>query len=112
MDGSIGQACYEQAKAFHDTISAQSHVYGLLSLPSGKATPIGSLVDLTHMRRGPDHMRGVLAAIASPDTRIISSTVTEKGSRRNPITGDLDLDAADLAVRVGAGSAFLRLLGR
>ena len=83
----------------HDTLAAQDHVYGLLSLPSGEATPIGALAGLTHMRRSAEDMRNVLAAVANPQTRIISSTVTEKGYYHDPITGDLDLGNADSPVR-------------
>jgi mannitol-1-phosphate/altronate dehydrogenase len=83
----------------HDTLAAQDHVYGLLSLPSGEATPVGALAGLTHMRRSAEDMRRVLAAVADPRTRIISSTVTEKGYYHDPITGDLDLSGADSPVR-------------
>jgi fructuronate reductase len=45
----------------------------------------------------PDAPQAVLHAIAAPDTRIVSLTVTEKGYCHDPATGALRLDHPDIA---------------
>lgn len=45
----------------------------------------------------PENPQAVLDAIAAPDTRIVSLTVTEKGYCHDPATGALRLDHPDIA---------------
>jgi fructuronate reductase len=47
----------------------------------------------------------VVTAIASPDTRIVTLTVTEKAYCRNPATGDLDADHDDIRADLAGGTA-------
>ena len=46
---------------------------------------------------GPDDPAALVAAMAAADVHIITLTVTEKGYRLDPATGDLLLDDADVA---------------
>jgi len=54
---------------------------------------IGAIVDVLH---APPDNAPVIAAIAAPETRMVTLTVTEKAYCRNPATGDLDLDHPDI----------------
>ena len=54
---------------------------------------IGSVKDILC---APPGNEPVIAAIASADTRIVTLTVTEKAYCRNPASGDLDADHADI----------------
>ena len=66
---------------------------------------IGSILDVLH---APPDNAPVIAAIAAPETRMVTLTVTEKAYCRNPATGELDLGhpdiKADLETRSGARS--------
>ena len=76
-----------------DTAEALNPQDGLYTLAirhdeSLKARIIGSVKDvLCRPGNGP-----VVAAIASPETRMVTLTVTEKAYCRNPATGELDAD--------------------
>ncbi|WP_136659749.1 mannitol dehydrogenase family protein [Nitratireductor sp. XY-223] len=69
------------------------------------ARVIGAIVDILH---APPGNLAVIEAIAAPQTRIVTLTVTEKAYCRNPATGELNLDhpeiRADLESGGGAGS--------
>lgn len=63
---------------------------------------IGSVRDVLV---APENPEAVIAALASPDVRVVTFTVTEKGYLRDSSTGSLLIDTADLAHDLaGAGA--------
>lgn len=91
-----------------DTLNPQDGLYTLLTRgPDGmRARVVGSIARVLVAPREPD---AVLAALAAPETRIVSLTITEKGYGIDPATGGLDMNApaiaADLAEPRAPGSA-------
>ncbi|HEY1699358.1 MAG TPA: mannitol dehydrogenase family protein [Trebonia sp.] len=83
-------------------LAPQDLLYTVLERGPGARPPrvVGAVREILAGHRDP---AGVVAAIARPDVRIVTLTVTEKGYRHDPATGDLDLAdqeiAADLAGR-------------
>ena len=51
---------------------------------------------MRHLLVAPENPEAVIAAMAHPDVRIVSLTVTEKGYCRDPATGDLDEHSSDV----------------
>ena len=80
----VGLLDHPAEAQLHADLASQDLVYGLLSMPSGDARAIGSLAELTHTPSSPAATQAALAAIAAPTTRIVSSTVTEKGYCHDP----------------------------
>ncbi len=78
-----------------DRLKPQDGLYTLLKLaPAGpELRVIGSVLDVLVAPEGPS---ALLARIASPDTRIVSLTVTEKGYCHDPATGRLRADHPDI----------------
>ncbi|MDP3897915.1 MAG: mannitol dehydrogenase family protein, partial [Mesorhizobium sp.] len=72
-----------------DAMNPQNGLYTLLTRgPEGvSARVIGSIVRVLVAPREPD---AVLAALAAPETKIVSLTITEKGYGIDPKTGGLD----------------------
>ena len=73
-----------------DVLMAQDGLYTLvLKHPDGTLQPqvIGSIVDYL---LAPDDPEGVIEKMASPQTRIVSLTVTEGGYNMHPVTGAFD----------------------
>jgi len=83
-----------------DALNPQKGLYTLLERGPGgvSARVIGSIAEVLVAR---DQQAKVLVALSSPDTKIVSLTITEKGYGLDPKTGGLDLGhpavAADLA---------------
>lgn len=79
-----------------EVMAAQDCLYTLtLKHPDGALEPrvIGSHVKYLY---GPADPAAVLAQMTDPAVRIVSLTVTEGGYHYNPVTGELDADAAEL----------------
>lgn len=78
-----------------DRLKPQDGLYTLLKLaPAGpELRIIGSVLDVLVAPEGPS---ALLARIASPETRIVSLTVTEKGYCHDPATGRLRADHPDI----------------
>src|SRR5690606_18151136 len=88
-----------------EQLRPQDGLYGVLTKGSASSSlrVIGSMRQVAFLQ---DESRTVLDAIASPEVRVISSTVSEKGYRRAPLGGP-DLDDLDLACDLAAVSAEL-----
>ncbi|MEU6259411.1 mannitol dehydrogenase family protein [Streptomyces sp. NPDC047043] len=91
--GTLGVASRSPAVA--DALRAQDHHYSVVEI-----SPEGARVTVPAVHTGvlvtahePD---AVVDAIAAPDTRIVSLTVTEHGYTFSPRTGRLDLDHEDI----------------
>ncbi len=83
-------------KAMHEVLAAQDHLYTLVvKHPDGTLEPriIGAIVDYLY---APDDPGAVVERLASPDTRIVSLTVTEGGYNVHPVTGDFDEKDTDV----------------
>ena len=85
-----------QSPTTRDQLAPQGFAYTALELGPGGETPrvVGSVLDVLVAREDP---AAVLAVMADPRIRIVTLTVTEKGYRLDPATGDLLLDDADVA---------------
>lgn len=87
-----------RSPAVRDALLPQDFLYSVLEVdgPERRAKVVGALLDCIHAPSDPE---GLLAALASPATKIVTLTVTEKGYCLVPATGELDEDAvaSDLA---------------
>lgn len=92
--GILGVASRSAAVA--DALRAQELRYSVLELAPGGARAVVPAVH-TGVLVGAHDPSAVVAAVAAPETRIVSLTVTEHGYTFSPRTGRLDLD--DDAVR-------------
>ncbi|WP_232459893.1 mannitol dehydrogenase family protein [Curvibacter sp. AEP1-3] len=86
-----------------DTRDALAPQDGLYTLAIRDAAPQGQprqrlqvIGAVLRMLVAPENPQEVLDAIAAPDTRIVSLTVTEKGYCHDPATGTLRLDHPDI----------------
>ena len=78
-----------------DQLLPQGGAYTSVTLGSdgNTATVIGSIVDVLV---APEDPAKVIDALADPDTRIVSLTITEKGYCHLPASGTLDLSHGDI----------------
>jgi mannitol 2-dehydrogenase len=79
-----------------DAMTAQSGLYTLVvKHPDGHYEPrvIGSIKEYLY---APDDPEAVIEKMASPDTKIVSLTVTEGGYNFNPVTGEFVADNPDV----------------
>ncbi|MDX3805603.1 mannitol dehydrogenase family protein [Bosea thiooxidans] len=78
-----------------DRLKPQDGLYTLLKLaPAGpELRVIGSVLDVLV---APESPAALVARLASPETRIVSLTVTEKGYCHDPATGKLKADHPDI----------------
>jgi fructuronate reductase len=78
-----------------DRLMPQEGLYTTLeAAPDGeRARIVGNLLDV---RVAPEDPATVVEALADPDTRIVSLTVTEKGYCHDPATGQLRVDHPDI----------------
>ena len=78
-----------------DQLAPQDGMYHAVTLaPGGEvAQVIGSV---TQVLVAPEDPAAVIAAMAAPDVKIVSLTITEKGYCHNPATGRLNLDHVDI----------------
>jgi mannitol 2-dehydrogenase len=77
-------------RAMQQVLRAQDNLYCLvLKHPGGdlESRVIGSLVEYLF---APDDAEAVIERMASPDTRIVSLTLTEGGYNLHPVTGEFD----------------------
>ncbi|MEW2549969.1 mannitol dehydrogenase family protein [Streptomyces sp. NPDC047002] len=98
-------AVAQHSRAVLDALRAQDHLYSVtLRHPEGARTRVaGVLARTLHAGADAGPLRDLLAA---GETAVVTTTVTEKGYRRDPASGGLDLAdplvAADLAGRAPA----------
>ena len=94
------------------TMADQDCLFGLMTMPSGRARVIGSIVKYDHCPSSKLALASAITALAAPTTRIASLTVTEKGYFQEPATGDLDFARPevqhDIALIRGGVEAALR----
>jgi mannitol 2-dehydrogenase len=86
-------------------LAAQDHLYTLvLKHSDGTYEPrvIGSIVDYLF---APEDPEAVIERMAAEATRIVSLTVTEGGYNLHHVTGEFDVDAADVRHDVGEPAA-------
>ena len=99
--GIVGAGVMPWDAKMHEALSTQDHLYTLVSRSQEgfDATVIGSIVDfiLAHPDQQP-----LIDKIASPETQIVSMTVTEGGYPVDDVTGDFDPDSPN----AGPDSAF------
>ena len=83
-----------------DQLNPQDGLYTLV-VRDGAQEPLRVIGAGRGVLVGPQDPQALVAAMASPDVHIVTLTVTEKGYRLDPATGDLMMDdpevAADLA---------------
>lgn len=85
-----------RSPAVRDALAPQDHLYTLVTRGAeGEACRvIGSIGQSLVLTEEPER---VLSALAAPDTRIVTLTVTEKGYGIDPASGQLRADDPDLA---------------
>ena len=91
-----GVGLREGDRKIHDVLNKQDGLYTLIvKHPDGKIEPqiIGSIIDF---KLGVDEAESVLEIMASPDTKIVSLTITEGGYNFNPTTGEFDFGNPDI----------------
>ncbi|WP_106420642.1 mannitol dehydrogenase family protein [Salinicola tamaricis] len=94
--GIVGVGVMPGDKRMQAALAAQDHLYTLVvKHPDGEYQPrvIGSIIDYLY---APDDIETVLETLADPRIRIVSLTVTEGGYNFHHVTGEFDLDNADV----------------
>jgi mannitol 2-dehydrogenase len=93
--GYCGLGLLKHDTRIRDVMLSQDCLYTLVerSLEGDKARIIGSIVNFLY---GPDHTQKVIEQMASPQTRIVSLTITEGGYYIDQSTGELDEKHPDL----------------
>ena len=76
-------------------LAPQGNLYAL-ALRDGGGEKLQVIGGLTACLVAPEDPQKLLEAMAHPETRIVSLTVTEKGYCHNPATGDLDENHPDI----------------
>ena len=79
----------------HDALHPQDGLY-TLAVRDGSGTAHRVIGAIERVIVAPDHPGQLLAALASPATRIVTLTVTEKGYCHDPATGALDERHGDI----------------
>jgi len=84
-----GVGLMEGDAAMRDALVPQDCLYNVISRDhsGSEVRVVGSIVEYIF---APEERERALARMTSPETRIVSVTVTEKGYGHNPATGDLD----------------------
>lgn len=93
--GICGVGLRETDRKMASVLHAQDCLYTLIAKhPSGdvQSRVIGSIVDFL---LGPDDPESVIEKMASPNTKIVSMTITEGGYHIDPVTGEFDATSAD-----------------
>jgi mannitol 2-dehydrogenase len=87
--GICGVGLLPQDNRLGEVLRSQDFLYTLVTRSAGgdHARVIGSLVNFLHAPTDPE---GIIERLASPETRIVSLTVTEGGYCENKATGQLD----------------------
>ena len=94
--GIVGVGMMPGDRRMKEVMSAQDNLYTLVvKYPDGhyEARVIGSIVDYLFAADDPD---AVIERMADPAIRIVSLTVTEGGYNFDHVTGEFDLDNADV----------------
>jgi len=94
--GIIGVGVMPGDRRMQEALAAQDHLYTLVvKHPDGRREPrvIGSMVDYLF---APDDPAAVVERLADPAIRIVSMTVTEGGYNFHPVSGEFDLENADI----------------
>jgi mannitol 2-dehydrogenase len=84
------------AAPMRDALTKQDNLYTVMeqAAEGSNARVIGSITDYLF---APDNVEAVIAKMASPDTHIVSMTVTESGYYVNENTHELQFDHPDIA---------------
>jgi mannitol 2-dehydrogenase len=91
-------------RRMHEVLQSQDHCYTLVEKAADgtrTARIIGSIVDYLY---APDDPEAVLERLASPQTRIVSLTVTEGGYNISAVTGEFDLSYPPVAADLTQGA--------
>lgn len=87
-------ACSLRSNTVHQQMAEQDFLYTVLERSANdKAEIIGAV---SQVLVGPESPQAIVAAIAEPNIKIISLTVTEKGYCHNPATGQLNIQHPDI----------------
>ncbi|MBW4444844.1 MAG: mannitol dehydrogenase family protein [Plectolyngbya sp. WJT66-NPBG17] len=89
--GICGIGLLEQDRRMRDALKSQDHLYTLVerSPNDDRARIIGSI---DRYLFAPEDPQSVIAAMASPDCRIVTLTITESGYYYNEGSGELEVD--------------------
>ncbi|MBV2361576.1 mannitol dehydrogenase family protein [Thalassococcus sp. CAU 1522] len=87
-----------------DQLEPQGCAYTSVTLAPGK-TQCRVIESIAAILVAPEDPQAVLTAMAAPETRIVSLTITEKGYCHNPATGRLEMDHPDIAHDLAASQA-------
>lgn len=100
----IGAGVRPYDAEMRETLKAQDWLTTLIALDPGTsaAEVVGSMVDYVPVNPGHGPL---IAAIAQPEIRIVSLTVTEGGYFRDPATGAFDPSASEIAADVANPAA-------
>lgn len=84
-----------------DALAAQDHLYTVVERDGGGARfqVVGAVLDVLV---APEDPAALVGALASPDTHLVTLTVTEKGYWLHPATGALMIDASPIAAELNA----------
>ena len=91
-------------RRMRDVLTAQDGLYTLVQkFPDGhvEARVVGSILEFL---LAPDDPEAVVEKMATPETRIVSMTVTEGGYNFHAVTGEFDLTHPDVAHDLEAGA--------
>jgi fructuronate reductase len=101
----------QRSRAVVDALRPQDGLYSLtLREPDGPRTRVvGSVSEVLHAADDGDRLTGL---IASPDVTVITTTVTEKGYRRDPASGGLALDDPQIRSDLAGGSVPVTVVGQ
>lgn len=84
-----------RSPAVRDALKPQGYAYTAVELaPKGERFQV--IENVRDMLVAPEDPEALLAAMAHPDVRIVSLTITEKGYCHNPATGEIDPAHADI----------------
>tara|TARA_B110001469_G_C9646833_1_gene327366 strand:- start:2487 stop:4037 length:1551 start_codon:yes stop_codon:yes gene_type:complete len=92
-----GIGLLENNRGLRDILIKQDYLYSLVVRhPNGQIDNkvIGSMIDFIF---APDNKQTVIDKLAHSDTKIVSLTITEGGYNVHPVTGELDVENADIA---------------
>jgi mannitol 2-dehydrogenase len=95
-----GVGMLEQDRRMKDVLTAQDHLYTLVVKHADgrrEARVIGSIIDYL---LAPDDPEAAIQAMAAPEIKIVSLTITEGGYNIDRVTGHFDLGRTDVAADV------------
>ncbi|HYP46490.1 MAG TPA: mannitol dehydrogenase family protein [Propionibacteriaceae bacterium] len=91
-------------RRMQQVLSSQDHLYTLVEKAADgtrTARLVGSIIEFLY---APDDVEAVVEKMASPDTKIVSLTVTEGGYNISPVTGEFDLRYPPVAADLTPGA--------